>query len=187
MAVPQPNIAFGLPGILRNDPDFLPAYVANYILGGGGFASRLTREVREKRGLTYDISTDLTDLRRAGAIEGLVATRADAVKQTVDTVRDTMAKFAEQGPTVQELDDAKTYLTGSYPRAFASNAGTASQLAAFQRAGLDVGYVARAQRHDRRGHACRRAPRRQTPVRSQASHRRRGRDGEGEIIAAASV
>jgi len=143
MGVPQPNAAFGLPGILRSDPDFLPAYVANYILGGGGFSSRLTNEVREKRGLTYDISTDLSDLRRAGAIEGTVATRADAMKRTIATVRETMAKFAADGPTVQELADAKTYLTGSYPRAFASNQGTASQLAAFQRAGLDVGYVAR--------------------------------------------
>lgn len=143
MAVPQPNAAFGLPGILRSDPDFLPAYVANYILGGGGFSSRLTNEVREKRGLTYDISTDLSDLRRAGAIEGTVATRADAMKRTIATVRETMAKFAADGPTVQELSDAKTYLTGSYPRAFASNQGIASQLAAFQRAGLDVGYVAR--------------------------------------------
>ncbi|HWA90993.1 MAG TPA: pitrilysin family protein [Rhizomicrobium sp.] len=143
MAVPQPNIAFGVPGVLRSDKDFLPAYVANYILGGGGFSSRLMHDVREKRGLTYDISTDLTDLKRAGAIEGLVATRADAVKETIQTLRDTMAKFAADGPTVQELTDAKTYLTGSYPLAFASNAGTAAQLASFQRAGLDVGYVAR--------------------------------------------
>lgn len=143
MPVPQPNAAFGLPGVVRSDPDFLPAYVANYILGGGGFSSRLTAEVREKRGLTYDISTDLSDLRRAGLIDGLVATRADAMKQTIDTVRDTFAKFAADGPTMQELNDAKTYLTGSYPRAFSSNAGIAGQLNAFQRAGLAVDYVAR--------------------------------------------
>ena len=141
--MPQPNIAFGVPGVLRGDPDFLPAYVANYILGGGGFSSRLTAELREKRGLTYDISSDLTDLNRAGAIEGLVATRADAVKDTIQTLRDTMAKFAQDGPTMPELNDAKTYLTGSYPLAFSSNAGTASQLGSFQRAGLDVGYVAK--------------------------------------------
>lgn len=143
MDVPQPNAVFGLAGPLRNDPDFLPTYVANYILGGGGFSSRLTNEVREKRGLTYDISTELDDMRRAGTIDGLVATRADAMKQTITTVRDTMAKFAEQGPTIQELADAKTYLTGSYPRAFSSNAGIAGQLSAFQRAGLGVDYVAK--------------------------------------------
>ena len=143
MDVPQPNAVFGIPGVMRGDRDFLPAYVANYILGGGGFASRLTTEVREKRGLTYDISTEMSDMRRAAVVEGLVATRADAMGETLQAVRDTMARFAADGPTVQELSDAKTYLTGSYPLAFSSNAGTASQLGAFQRAGLDVGYVAR--------------------------------------------
>lgn len=143
MDVPQPNAVFGLPGILRGDRDFIAAYVANYVLGGGGFSSRLMGDVREKRGLTYDISTDLVTLRRAGAMEGQVATRGDAMGQTLAQLRETMAKFAAQGPTEQELNDAKTYLTGSYPLAFASNAGTAAQLSAFQRAGLPVDYVAR--------------------------------------------
>jgi len=61
----------------------------------------------------------------------------------VQVVKDTMAKFAAEGPTQQELDDAKTYLTGSFPLAFASNSGTASQLGTFQRQNLDIGYVAR--------------------------------------------
>ena len=60
LPVPQPTIMFGLPGIMRADPDFIPGYVANYILGGGGFSSRLIDEVRVKRGLTYGISTALT-------------------------------------------------------------------------------------------------------------------------------
>jgi zinc protease len=143
MPVPQPNAVFALPGLLRSDPDYLAAYVANYILGGGGFSSRLTNEIREKRGLTYDISTDVPALRKAGLIEGTVATRADAMNQTLATVRDTMAKFAAEGPTQQELADAKTYLTGSYPLAFSSNAGIAGQLNSFQRSGMPVDYVAR--------------------------------------------
>ncbi len=141
MDVPQPNAVFALPGLLRSNPDYLTAYVANYILGGGGFSSRLTNEVREKRGLTYDISTDVPALQKAGLIEGTVATRADAMNQTLAAVKDTMAKFAAEGPTQQELDDAKTYLTGSYPLAFSSNAGIAGQLSAFQRAGMPVDYV----------------------------------------------
>ena len=76
-------------------------------------------------------------------MEGSVATRADAVRQTIQVVHDTMADFAKNGPTQTELDDAKTYLTGSFPIAFASNAGTASQLSAYQRQGLDIGYVAK--------------------------------------------
>jgi zinc protease len=143
MNVPQPNAVFALPGLLRSDKDFLPAYVANYILGGGGFSSRLTTEVREKRGLTYDISTDVTTLRHAGLIEGTVATRSDAMTQTLAAVKDTMAKFAADGPTPQELADAKTYLTGAYPLAFSSNAGIASQLGVYQRSGLPIGYVAK--------------------------------------------
>src|SRR5215469_16582732 len=143
MPVPQPTILFGLPGIMRADPDFIPGYVANYILGGGGFSSRLTDEVRVKRGLTYGISTSLTAYRKASVMVGSVATRADAVHQTIQVVRDTLSDFAANGATQNELDDAKTFLTGSFPLAFASNAGIASQLGTFQRQGLDIGYVAR--------------------------------------------
>jgi zinc protease len=143
LPVPQPTILFGLPGIMRADPDFIPGYVANYILGGGGFSSRLTDEVRVKRGLTYGISTALTSYRKASVMIGSVATRADAVRQTIQVVRDTLSDFAANGATQNELDDAKTFLTGSFPLAFASNAGIASQLGTFPRQGLDLGYVAR--------------------------------------------
>jgi zinc protease len=143
LAVPQPSVVFGLPGIMRADPDFIPGYVANYVLGGGGFSSRLMDEVREKRGLTYGISTGLVSMNKASVLEGSVATRANAVRQTIQVVKDTMAKFAAEGPTQAELDDAKTYLTGSFPLAFASNRGTAAQLGTFQRQNLDIGYVAR--------------------------------------------
>jgi zinc protease len=141
MDVPQPSVEFGLPGILRNDPDFLPAYVANYILGGGGFSSRLTNEVREKRGLTYDISTDLETDRKAGYVLGDVATRRGAVQQTIGVIRDTLRDYAENGPTDAELADAKTYLTGSFPLEFGSNVGIADQLNTFQRIGVSVDYM----------------------------------------------
>ena len=143
MAVPQPNAVFGLPGVMRADPDFLPAFVANYILGGGGFSSRLMNEVRGKRGLTYGISTSLNPCAKASVWVGQVATRADAINQTLDVVRQTMRDFAANGPTQAELNDAKTYLTGSFPLAFDSNAGIAAQLGTYQRQGMDAGYVAR--------------------------------------------
>jgi zinc protease len=142
MAVPQPTATFGLPGIMRHDPDFMPGYIANYILGGGGFASRLMDEVRVKRGLTYGISTSLAAYNKASVMVGTVATRANAIRQTVQIVRDTLKDFAQNGPTQAELDDAKTYLTGSFPLSFASNSGTAAQLGVFQRQNLDIGYVA---------------------------------------------
>ncbi len=141
MPVPQPTVEFGLPGILRADKDFIPAYVANYILGGGGFSSQLMKEVREKRGLTYGIDTDLNTYSKAGVFVGQVATKKDSVKQTIDVIRQVMSNFAEKGATASELTDAKTYLTGSYPLAFDSNTGIAAQLNAFQRVGLSSDYI----------------------------------------------
>ncbi len=141
MDVPQPVALFALPGFVRNDPDFLTGYIANYILGGGGFASRLTKEVRGKRGLTYDISTDLIPYRRAGVLLGQVAARKDAMRQTIAVVREVMRKFAAEGPTPQELAEAKTYLNGSFPLTFASNMGLSAQLNAFQQMGLGIDYL----------------------------------------------
>lgn len=141
MNVPQPNAVFGLPGILRSDPQYVAGFVANYILGGGGFASRLTTEVREKRGLTYDVSTSLESLRKSGFVLGQVATKRGSMKETIAVIRDVLKDFAQNGPTDKELADAKTYLTGSYPLSFSSNLGTVDQLSTFQRVGLAMRYV----------------------------------------------
>ena len=97
--------------------------------------------MREKRGLTYDVSTDLVPYRKAGLLLGEVAARKDVLRQTIAVVRDTMRKFAADGPTPQELDDAKTYLNGSFPLAFASDTGLAAQLNTFQQMGLGVDYL----------------------------------------------
>jgi zinc protease len=143
MAVPQSVIVFGLPGIRRADPDYLAGYVANHIVGNGDFSARLTNEVREKRGLTYSISTSFGDFREAGYIVGDVATKNGSVAETIGLIRSVLADYAANGPTAAELADAKTYLTGSFPLAFASNTGIANQLNSFQRDGLPIGYVAR--------------------------------------------
>lgn len=141
LPVPQSTIIFGLPGIKHSDPDFLIAYVDNNILGGGGFSSRLMNDVREKRGLTYGISTGVVPYALGGAIVGQVATKDASVAETIKVVRATMRKFAKQGPTEKELTDAKTYLTGSFPLAFDSNTGITAQLNTFQRGGLSVDYI----------------------------------------------
>jgi zinc protease len=141
MPVPQPNIVFALPALPRKDHDFIPLYVANYILGGGGFSSRLTTEVREKRGLTYSISTAINTQTHLGYFVGQVATKAGSVSETIGVIRNTIADFAKTGPTQTELDDAKTYLTGSFPLAFTSNAGITAQLNAFQNGDLPISYL----------------------------------------------
>ncbi|GAA0568874.1 M16 family metallopeptidase [Rhizomicrobium electricum] len=143
MDVPQPAVVFGQPGPLRQDRDYIAAMIANYILGGAGSGSRLTRELRENRGLTYDVVTDLVPYRRAGLLMGAVSTRKSAVRQTIAAVRETMRKFAADGPTQQELNDAKLYLNGSFPLSFTSNADIAAQLNAFQVLGLPLDYLDR--------------------------------------------
>jgi zinc protease len=143
MPVPQPTVIFALPGLMRSDKDFLAGYVANYIVGGGGFSSRLTNEVRVKRGLTYDISTSLEAFRRAGILVGQVATRADAVNQTIAVTRQTLKDFATNGPTDKELQDAKTYLTGSFPLSLDSTGHIAGILVAIQRDALGIDYLER--------------------------------------------
>ncbi len=143
MDVPQPTVVFGLPGILRTDPDFLPGYVANYILGGGDSGKiAADRRSARKRGLTYDISTDLETNRKARFVLGDVATGRGSVRQTIGVIRDTLRDFAANGPTdCRTSRTRKTYLTGSFPLAFGSNVGIASQLNTFQRIGLSVDYV----------------------------------------------
>lgn len=140
MDVPQPSVVFGLRGPLRNDRDFLAATIANYILGGGG-ASRLATDLRERQGLIYDTYTDVVAYRRASLILGTVSTRRDAVRSTITLIRTTMSRFATEGPTDQEVADAKQYLKGSFPLAFTSDAEIADQLNGLQRDGLPLDYL----------------------------------------------
>jgi zinc protease len=141
--IPQSIITFGNDGIKRDDEDFIAAYVMSFILGGGGFGSRLTDEVREKRGLTYGIGTGLYPLDHAGVFLGSVGTRNDKAKETIDVAIDVMRRFAEEGPTPKELEDAKTYLTGSYALRFDSNSKIADQLLSIQQDNLGIDYVAK--------------------------------------------
>lgn len=141
--IPQSIITFGHEGMLRTDPDFIPAYVASFVLGGGGFGSRLTEEVREKRGLTYGVSIGLYPFDHAGLVFGQLGTRNEKAGEALTVVKETMKKFAEEGPTAAELAETKTYLTGSYALRFDSNAKIANQLLAIQEDDLGIDYVNR--------------------------------------------
>lgn len=141
--MPQSVIAFGHEGILRSDPDFIPAYVMSEILGGGGLSSRLSEEIREKRGLTYGVSFGLSPMQRTGLYAGMLQTGNSSAAEALKLVREVLAKMAAEGPTQAELDEAKTYLTGSYALRFTSNAAIAGQLLGLQQQGLDIGYVER--------------------------------------------
>src|SRR5262249_5839397 len=125
-----------------SDPDFYAAYVLNYILGGGGFSSRLTDDVREKRGLTYGIGTSLELMQHMWTWGGSSSTPNDHASQVVELIKDNIGKLGKEGPTQKELDDAKAYLTGAFPLNFDSNAKIARNLMSFRQDDLGVDYVA---------------------------------------------
>lgn len=139
--IPQSVIAFGTEGIKRDDPDFIPAFVMSEILGSGGLTSLLSEEIREKRGLTYGVSYGLSPMARVGLYAGGLQTKNESAGEALAAVRDVIASYAENGPTQQELDEAKTFLTGSYGLRFSSNAAIASQLLAIQQQDLGIDYV----------------------------------------------
>ena len=138
---PQSVITFGHAGIARDDPDFFPAFVVNHILGAGGFGSRLMDEIRRERGLTYGIYTALVPRSGADLLIGRVSTVNARVSETVEVLRAEWARLAEEGITQEELDRAKTYLTGAYPLRFDGNERIANILVGMQVDGMPIDYV----------------------------------------------
>ncbi len=139
---PQSVAIFGHAGIERDHPQFFEAYLLNYILGGGGFESRLTQEVRVKRGLTYGVYAYLSPRDYAATYIGSVSSANDRIAEAIDVIKDEWRNIAENGITQEELDDAKLYLTGAYPLRFDGNANIASILAGMQAQGLPIDYIA---------------------------------------------
>lgn len=131
-AIPQSTVQFGQKGIRRDDPDIYAALVMNYVLGGGGFSSRLTEEVRDKRGLAYSIGTSLVAYDHGGLIVGSVGTANDRVGESLDLIRAEWAKMRDKGITAAELKDAKSYLTGSYLTGIGSSSALAGTLLSYR-------------------------------------------------------
>src|SRR6202042_2719194 len=139
--VPQTVVTFGGPGIRRNDPDFMAAYVVNHILGGGTLSSRLYHEVREKRGLAYSVYDALLWMDHSALFIGNTATRADRAGETVEAINTEIRRMAEDGPTQQELDEAKSYLKGSQMLALDTSSKLASALLQYQLDQLPIDYI----------------------------------------------
>ena len=110
----QAHVLIGQPGIKRNNPDFLAIMVGNHILGGGGFTSRLTNEVREKRGLSYSVGSGFSPGLDAGAFVVGLQTRPDQAAEAVKVSRDVIQRFVADGPTEEELRAAKDNLIGGF-------------------------------------------------------------------------
>ena len=141
ITTPQSVAIFGHRGIDRAAPDFFAAFILKTILGGNGIESRLTAEVREKRGLTYGISTVLLTKDRANVMLGQVASANDRIGAAIEVIRDEWSKLAHDGVTAEELQAAQTYLTGAYPLRFDGNSQIARILVGMQRQGLGLDYI----------------------------------------------
>lgn len=141
--VPQSIVQLAHQGIARDDPDYYAAYLVNYLFGGGGFASRLYAEVREKRGLAYSVYSYLNPMDHAALLQGGVATRNGRVGESLEIIRREWRRMAQEGPTAEEVADAKTYLTGSFPLRFSSSGRIAGMLVAMQIEELGIDYLDR--------------------------------------------
>jgi zinc protease len=139
---PQSVAIFGHEGIGLDHPDYFPAVVLNQILGGGSFESRLMTEVREKRGLTYGVYSYIAPRDYAATYLGQVASANDRIAEAISVIRAEWAKAASEGVSEQELNDAKTYMTGAYPLRFDGNGPIARIMVGMQMIGLPSDYIA---------------------------------------------
>lgn len=117
----QSHLLLGMPGIKRSDPDYFPLFVGNYILGGGGFVSRITEEVRSKRGLAYSAYSYFSPMQERGPFVIGLQTRKDQAGEALAVVRATLKDFLANGPTADELTQAKQNLVGGFPLRIDSN------------------------------------------------------------------
>jgi zinc protease len=117
----QSHILIGTPGMARNDVDYFPLYVGNYILGGGGFVSRLMHEVREKRGMAYSVYSYFMPMQQPGAFQIGLQTKKEQADEALKVVRGTVSNFIEKGVTEKELHAAKQNIIGGFPLRIDSN------------------------------------------------------------------
>lgn len=139
--VPQTVLMVGGAGLMRKDPDFIPAYVMNHILGGNPFSSRLYKEVREARGLAYSVYSAVVPLDHTALFLTGTATRADRAGQALQVMQAETRKLADEGPTEDELVKAKSFLTGSFALRFDTSAKIAEQLVQLQLDDLGIDYI----------------------------------------------
>ena len=139
---PQSVILFGQEGLRLDDPDFFAAFILNEVLGGERFSARLMTELREKRGLTYGVSSFLAPMDFAQAFMGQMATANATVAESIALIRQEWQRMATEGITAEELAATKTYMTGSYPLRFDGNGEIADILVGLQMDGLPIDYPA---------------------------------------------
>jgi zinc protease len=125
----QSHILMGMPGVYRGDPDYFTLYVGNHVLGGSGLVSRISEEIREKRGLAYSAYSYFIPLKRKGPYTLGFQTRNDQRDEALSVLRDTVKSFVKDGPTDKELKASKDNIIGGFPLRVASNSKITEYLA----------------------------------------------------------
>lgn len=137
----QSHILLGQPGVKRGDADYFPLYLGNYVLGGGGFDSRLLKELRQKRGLVYSASSYFIPQRELGPFELGLQTERSQAENALGVARETLAEFVRRGPTPKELQQAKNNIVGGFPLRLDSNKKILEYLAVIGFYGLPLDYL----------------------------------------------
>jgi zinc protease len=141
--VPQSVLMIGGAGLPIKDPEFMPAFLLNHVLGGSAFSSRLYKEVREARGLAYSVYSAMMPLAHSALFVSGTATRSDRTAQTLEVMQEEIGKLAQTGPTEDELAKAKSFLAGSYALRFDTSTKIAEQLVQIQLEDLGIDYIDR--------------------------------------------
>eukprot|EP00487_Bulimina_marginata_P002359 TRINITY_DN15484_c0_g1_i1.p1 TRINITY_DN15484_c0_g1~~TRINITY_DN15484_c0_g1_i1.p1 ORF type:complete len:134 (+),score=34.08 TRINITY_DN15484_c0_g1_i1:194-595(+) len=131
----------GQPGINRADPDYFALYVGNHILGGSGLVSKLSDEIREKRGLSYSVYSYFRPMRQWGPYQFGLQTRNDQAEEALDVLKNTLKTFIADGPSEDELIAAKQNITGGFALRVDSNSKIADYLAMIGFYGLPLDYL----------------------------------------------
>ncbi len=138
----QSHVLMGAPGMRRGDPDYFALYVGNHILGGSGLTSRISEEIREKRGLSYSAYSYFIPMKRKGPYTLGFQTRTSKRDEALSVLRETLRKFVDQGPSAEELKAAKDNIIGGFPLAVSSNSKITEYLAMIGFYGLPLDYLA---------------------------------------------
>lgn len=137
----QSHIQVGLPALRRGTPDYFKLLVANHVIGGGGFVSRLMKEIREDRGLAYSASSYFMPMGDPGPFQASVQTKKEQTNEALKVLNDTLRKFIANGPTQAELDAAKSNLIGGFPLRIDSNSDLVGNLTMMGMYGMPLNYL----------------------------------------------
>ncbi len=141
--ITQANIAMGHVGISRENPDFYACMIMNYILGGGGFSSRLTDNIRDNKGLAYDVHSGFAAQKEPGAFMVAIQTKNESANEVIAETLKEMRRIQSELVSEKELSDAKAYLTGSFPLRMDTSAKIAGMLTSIELFNLGLDYPQR--------------------------------------------